>query len=419
MDGRRARSRLTTLVLLAGGVLLSVAAAEIFLRLFVGRYEYASDSQHERHVARIWSRVPGSVYTRAHPDTQRRHRVIHNDLGLRQHRSIAPSAAEGEVRVGFFGDSSTENLRLPVHESFTEVLDYLLNLHGRAVTVLNFGVDGYGTDQSFLYWEESQASRDLDFALYVFDKNDVRNLYENGLFELDSAGLLVRRPPAATPPWIRAISRFHLTYLLIDARNRLASRAGAPREQEEVPLTARWAHRERAERYRDAIGLALQRELEQGMDSQALLEHVAIFRAILDRWREGAQRRGTRFVVVLLPSSPQGIAERLLEGYEVIDLRESFRARGLAPAEWRFVHDGHWNERGNELAARELHRTLTEALGWPPLAAGRVDAELCDYYASFEGSWRPAGCAAFEAPPAEKVDAIRSRYTDLEARLVR
>ena len=53
-----------------------------------------------------------------HPDTGVRHAVIHNNLALRQHRDFSEDDLVGAINVGVFGDSYTENLRLPSPYSF-------------------------------------------------------------------------------------------------------------------------------------------------------------------------------------------------------------------------------------------------------------------------------------------------------------
>jgi hypothetical protein len=143
---KAAAFRLGTLLL---STLIGLGIGELLLRAFSGRYEEAARGRYREDLFRIKSRVPNVATTRENPDTGRRHPVIYNGLAMHQHREIPPRKAEGELRVGIFGDSFTENLGIDAPYMYTEVLDYLLNLHPRRFTVLNFGIVGYGTDQSF------------------------------------------------------------------------------------------------------------------------------------------------------------------------------------------------------------------------------------------------------------------------------
>lgn len=92
---------------------------------------------------------------REHPDSGRKHPVIHNNLALRQQRDFSTADLAHGVNIGFFGDSFTENVRMEAPYMFQEVLDYLLNVrldNPVRFNVLNFGGDGYGTDQCYLYY---------------------------------------------------------------------------------------------------------------------------------------------------------------------------------------------------------------------------------------------------------------------------
>ena len=129
---------------------------------------YAAESYFVRDDYRIWSRSPNSRQERPHPDSGVPHEVYHNSFALRQHREFSDAALQDSVNVGFFGDSFTENLRVPAPYSFTEPLDYLLNTSGTAFNVLNFGIDGYGTDQAFTYYLHSPLSGRLQHVFYVF-----------------------------------------------------------------------------------------------------------------------------------------------------------------------------------------------------------------------------------------------------------
>ena len=136
------------LILGVGSTLLSLGLVESGLRLFAPRYAGPAAAVFDEDAVRLRKRRPNTRSSAAHPDTRAPHVVIHNALGMRQHRPIAPEPADGEIRIGLFGDSFTENLRLPVAYSLSEVLDYLLRRQTEQVTVLNFGVDSYGLDQS-------------------------------------------------------------------------------------------------------------------------------------------------------------------------------------------------------------------------------------------------------------------------------
>ena len=394
----------------------SVVLAEGVLRLAAPRYEYAAASVHQRDAGRMITRRPDTAYTRAHPDTGVRHPVIHNNLGMRQHRTIPLEKAAGEVRVGIFGDSFTENARIAAPYAFSEVLDHLLNASGGRFTVLNFGVDGYATDQSWLYYQSAEAARDLDVVLYVFATNDVRGLYENDLLELGADGEIVRKPPPKAAWWIPIASRLYLTYLAIDVRNRIAAARGET-DASYDPIEARVLERMRSERdarTRDATSEAIADDFRGGEPSERSRVWVRLLQAVVERWRGEVEGAGGRFYVVLLPRAKEGLAAPLFPDARVINLWEAFQGDGVEPRSWVFRRDGHWNELGNQLAAIHIYQRLAADLGLVALDDTGIRRALGVYYSVFDDTWRPTRWVEWNALDPGAAAALRRRYAHLE-----
>ena len=120
------RTAAVNLSLILASLLVCLAAGEGYLRLFHPVYEYAAESRYDLDRRRIFASRAHSISSKPHPDTSVRHAVIHNNLALRQHRDFSEDDLADAVNIGIFGDSYTENVRLPSPYSFTEVLDYLL-----------------------------------------------------------------------------------------------------------------------------------------------------------------------------------------------------------------------------------------------------------------------------------------------------
>ena len=74
--------------------------------------------------------------------------------------------------------------------SFTEPLDYLLNRTEKNYEVMNFGTDGYGTDQVYLQYMQEGTKLNLDYVFYIYSNNDLRNIRENSLIDISKKGLL-------------------------------------------------------------------------------------------------------------------------------------------------------------------------------------------------------------------------------------
>ena len=200
---RRARLRHGLLAALSAAVAL--AACEVALRLFHPRYELAANPPVGR---------ANTYQILFHPDTGTAHRVVHNNLGGRQSRNFPAASLDGTVNIAFFGDSLTENLHLPAQYSYTEPLDFLLNVSAHAgnkdnssalaqssaprFQVLNFGVWGNGTAHSYLRWRALPMRRKLDHVFYMAVGNDfleLRLALDAGMLRVGESGELLARLP--------------------------------------------------------------------------------------------------------------------------------------------------------------------------------------------------------------------------------
>lgn len=395
----------------------ALAACELALRLALPEYERAAAPVRQAHATRIWARAPNSHVWGRHPDTGERILLRWNDWGLRQHRNfgatVLGSPDTGTVNIGVFGDSFVENLGMAAQYSLTEPLDYLLNATGHGFNVLNFGVKGYGTGQSFLHYRQFEGR--LDHVFYVFWTNDVQELMHHGLFRRSSEGELIDVAARRTPTWLRLLSKLHLVYLLLDVAERFAV----------TWPESRWlgAAKEKAGEI-DAAATRPAWRVE--MPETSLQEGTRVFAALLARWQALVERSGGTFHVVLLPVDEHelGRSERDVVravrqvsreqvGARTVDLAAC--AQALLPSfSWldiRFREDGHWNESGNRLAARCLYRAIERERGLPPVPEETLALRVARYYAAFAGD--EAGPATAGAANA-RMAAIRGKYLALD-----
>ena len=374
---------------------LALVFFELGLRFFYPKYEYAAEALTDRSVNRIWVRTKNTHYKRKHPDSGNPHLVYHNNLGLRQHRNFTPEDLQAATNLGFFGDSFVENLRLPAQHTFVEFLDYLLNESGSEFNVLNFGVDGYGTGQSFLSYRDFEYTQSLDHVFYVFCVNDLRNIYENNLFTLDESEQLIQTQAQRTPFWKKTIGRLHLTYLIIDTSQK--------RVQEK--------------RFQNEKAVLLENAAFKGKQSEELTRAAAIFRVLLLEWKRIAESQGAKFHVVLLPRLQEYQSKHFIPPeIDTIDLFKIFyhNIDQYDYKNWHFEHDGHWNDAANQMAATFLFRFLEQELKLPTISEEEIKRKTYTYYSSFDG-WMPDNQYTMKTliDPLDKEN-IRQRYTDLE-----
>ncbi len=379
-EGRSPRMKEPTrtvwnLLLALGSLVVGLSLCEAALRVLHPRYEYAARPPQRTY---YWH----SEYP--HPDSGAKHRVVYNNLGSRQHRNFNERDLAAGVNLAFFGDSLTENLRMPAHHSFTEVLDYLLNGSAQAnFNVLNFGIERTGPVEQYSLWSGLGVKRRLRHVFYVHTTNDIRDVrrsHGRGAGRAGGAPWHTERSRA----WIRALSGFHLTYLALDAWRRPDDGAAQRRN---------WL-----------------------LESEGL----AAFESVLRRWRREVEAAGGEFHIVLLPTPEGDRWFRRLESpssWNVVDLLRCFNEAipNYDYADWRFANDGHWNEAANMVAARCLYRDLEALLDLPERGDAQLARALHAYYAAFQDRDRFGGEAGWMPLPPTSPVGVAAPLADSEA----
>ena len=390
---------LANLCLLLVSCLVSISLCEVSLRLFYPKYRHLAEAQFSRDATRIWARRANNRDWSSHPDTSVPHAYHHNNHALRQHRDFSETDLAFATNIGVFGDSFVENVGMDAPYSFTEPLDYLLNQGRKRFNVLNFGVAGYGTDQSFLHYEHFPYAEKLDYVFYVYYGDDLNDIYYSGLFSLDDTGHLARRE-ALPSQWALFMNRFHIPYLILDVAGRLSTSI-------EERAVNKKLKRERSLRTRKNPRLLSETEKNS----------TAIFQQLIRRWKSLVERHGNTFYVVPLPDRPlDPLVSAFLreEGVNVVNLYDCFGHRdpahlrgAWAESPYRFRNDAHWNEAGNQLAAVCLYRVLEEEVGLPTRSEDGLRTALHSYYSAFKG-WRPTHIRGGVSP--QTVAGIREKY---------
>lgn len=82
----------------------------------------------------------------------------------------------GYIRIGFFGDSYTQAIQVPLKETFHCIIGDSLRKY--KIETLSFGVSGHSTFQSYLTCEKWTDFFNLDVIVYVFCENDLGDQIE-------------------------------------------------------------------------------------------------------------------------------------------------------------------------------------------------------------------------------------------------
>ena len=335
-----------------GAIVIALVAMELAL-MAAGAYSELAE-QDLRASPAIWERPKSKTEVHRHPDLRVPIEVVYDRDGVRNH-GTAPTRAKAGV-VGVFGDSFTENRRIEDRFSFTTLLDRIAKAGTR---VVNFGVDAYGIDQSFLRYR-AFADMDLRAVVYVFCENDLRNLYETGLATLSDAGEVRFQPPRHNR-FFRTLGKLRLTYLVLTAYHqaRALLQDMAPdaryfsdplyRSAEKFSVS----RKQYRKRLRDGFSSVVAEDFLSAAPKPETTDLARLFRAVLMKWKSEVEARGATFHVVLLPRGlDDRIGTKLMAGLatSVYRLAPHFPRYG----EYRFKNDVHWNEKGNLHAARVL-----------------------------------------------------------------
>ena len=279
-------------------------------------------------------------------------RVTSNSQGLRGSREYAPESPAGVRRVLCVGDSFTFGAGLLDDQTMPARLEVALNGPGPTRwEVLNFGVEGYGTDQQWLYFSE----RGLGYhpavvVLSFFELNLERNImsfrdYAKPYFALVDGHLALQNVPVPAPPDLLARKPEM-------PRLRLGSLVGTLSEEFRLSMSLGDLSRTRA----GAVTLAL-----------------------VDAMREITIAHGARFVLMTIPrpiTRRGSDTEHMLAtwaartGTPFLSLRAAYLR--MPDDERARLYSGHWTPYGADVTARLLADVLRRALDEPPARADVV-----------------------------------------------
>jgi lysophospholipase L1-like esterase len=184
---------MTRLALVVASVVLSLAMLELGLRAWSPGLASGSAARFELDPDLIYRLRPANAVRWSSPEFTE---VSHtNALGLRG--AAVAAKALGEQRVLALGDSFTYGHGVQDAEAYPAVVETLLRARGHDLQVLNAGVPGYSTDQSYTYALRDGLALEPDVVLLGVHCSDVSDNYESSLYDVD-AGRLVRRDARQT-----------------------------------------------------------------------------------------------------------------------------------------------------------------------------------------------------------------------------
>lgn len=361
-------ARLALLVVVNVGLvvlLLALVEGATSLLLFVRDAARTRPLAERRHTVPDtllgWANEPG--VSRADLYGPGAHLTI-NAQGFRGTDDVALQPAPGQVRVICSGDSFTLGYGVADDQTWCHQLGEL----DPRLDPINMGQGGYGFDQAWLWYWRDGVGLDADVHVLAFITDDFRRMrraeflgYAKPLLAVAGDSIVVENIPVPQTTtgvrgWFTRNRESIAALRSVQFARRLAGRLGDG----------------------DAV--------DPAADSVAHARVVAVVERIVADLARHHAARGSRLVLVLLPTSyelvdlPADAAEwtarldSLAARHGVLYLDLFPLVRGMAPAEQRALYlqpgevdypaaAGHYTPEGNALVAREIHATL-ERLGW-------------------------------------------------------
>ena len=294
------------------------------------------------------------------------------------------------ARIIVYGDSNIQAEFSRLENTYARKLEQYLQQSGADVEVINGGVNGSGPDQSLLRFTAQVEAYQPDLVVFhVFADNDFGDIVRNRLFALDARNEVIptgfrttidEALGAGGLPWLPLVSR--MAQRLRRDFDRIFARPYEVRTEFDRLIEAAEAAYDTFKRGKPRafsnfsdhydIDLALHPTSEAARVKAALME------AVLQRVKRTADEHGTRMLVLIQPSVidvtkgnafltatylsrfPEYRRDRLTTVIDEICARHQIDRINLFPVFMQndpdslyfVVDDNHWNDRGQDLAAR-------------------------------------------------------------------
>jgi lysophospholipase L1-like esterase len=376
----RAGTVLANILLVVISIVITLAVAEVVMRsLGYSRLFniYTNPSPIYQYDSLLgWAFAPNSkdLYYGPKPFPTEFSNEIHiNSDGLRG-SEIRPLSPGGQ-RVLFLGDSRVAALEVPEHETFSALLaNRLSDALGHEVQVINAGVRGYGTDQSYLYYTSKGYKFEPDLVVFMHSGNDISdNLTLHSMkrpfgksairftaqdtievlnvpvpdYQLCSAVRLTTDYQVVRYDTFRQRVMCKLQMAILD-HSALAS----------YLITALGNNPELIRKLNDLTKPAKKTELGTTRTQAFKYSHTS---KIIKAMQEAADANGSAFLFVIQDFSANHVDPQLMDGVNMFLL-------GVGDEQVTWKNDGHYTPHGHEVVAGRLLPAVRAAL---ESAAGR------------------------------------------------
>src|SRR5208283_2262355 len=318
---------------------------------------------HHKHVPNSW----GLHIDRTGYDGFRQ-LVTFNSLGIRGKEPIIPKPPNC-YRILLLGDSTIEAAQVAQQTSVEKRLEVRLAEHFEEprLEVVSYGVSGWSPSLEYLYYKNEGARLTPDLVILCVGVTDVTE--DNAYFKsmkTDEKDVPLAVAPSTVFRWAdRTVHRLKLYYLLTDVYTRRAYRKRA------LQVNAKLANRTRIsqstlatlnQEYSSEDEMLWQRtkkyilalkEMTAECGQEFVLVCIPCPAQVPNQWSLGKQVYGLLGTDCIASSKLQEVLKEFAanNGIHFVDLLPTFKEAGKSE-KLTFDYDGHFNERGHDLAAR-------------------------------------------------------------------
>jgi lysophospholipase L1-like esterase len=297
-------------------------------------------------------------------------------------------------RIMVYGDSNIQARFTKIENTFTYKLGEYLEADGINNTeVINAGIVGFGPDQSLIRFEQELDIYNPDLVIFhIFADNDFGDIVRNRLFELDADGNLIKTDYENTVDQALLpadISTLTLNLLIVRALLKLGRMIRGIDKKEALynslqSLTEREYLIYKMSQPREFSHFADHYDIDISLDPEAESSKIKIrlLESILNRSNTFAATKGIKFLVIIQPSIIDLTEHNFVLNYRFLQKKSSNYRRNNLTEEVKnicvrnnikFVNlfdvfikndpktlflldldNDHWNDRGQEVAAKEI-----------------------------------------------------------------
>ncbi len=283
------------------------------------------------------------------------------------------------LRIALFGDSFTNGAEVLNDETWGVFTEAALRESGRAVEVLNFGVNGYGMDQAYLRWRYSGAEYKPDVVVFGLqlenakrNTNLIRPMYTRTTenlpfakprFVLEGGELrLINSPVVSVEQLPQTLQNFDAwplaKYQAYYDRSNYAARP--------------WSSSKSLTFAAQMMGEAISKPPD---DDVTTPEERALAIAILEAFKQSVEATGAKFLVYYLPKRHElrmlragkpvpddPFLQMLAQRFEMLSVADALQqAERSGAAERLYRPGGHFTPEANKIVAQVLAQRLSSA----------------------------------------------------------